>query len=233
MNETPLKVVAPRARVRAGPKPHGRAGGPGRPKLHKEAVDRRDVILDSAEALFCVHGFHGVTIREVAKEAGVDPALLNYYFTSKRGLFDAVFLRKADFINQQRLHSMNRYEGSTAGMTVEGCLQSFFEPVLWWWETGGDGSRNYLRLVAVVNNAPSWGAATMAKYFDPVVHRLIATRICTGATISSPVLSRMRSRTPVVSTTCRADFADRTMFRRCASGSLISWRPAPPNFVRA
>jgi AcrR family transcriptional regulator len=144
-----------------------------RPRQQDENVDRRDVILDAAEALFCVHGFHGVTVRQVATEAGVDPALLNYYFVSKRGLFDSVFLRRADVVNSQRLHSMNRYEGSTATLTAEGCLQAFFEPVLAWWESGGDGWRNYLRLVALVNNTPSWGGNTMTQFFDPVIQRLI------------------------------------------------------------
>ena len=145
----------------------------GRPRQHDENVDRRDVILDSAEALFCVHGFHGVTVRQVATEAGVDPALLNYYFTSKRGLFDAVFQRRAEIANARRLQSMNRYRDSTAAMTVEGCLQAFFEPVLTLWESGGDGWKNYLRLVALVNNTPSWGGSTMTQHFDPVIHRLI------------------------------------------------------------
>jgi AcrR family transcriptional regulator len=146
----------------------------GRPRrTHDDSADRRDLILDAAEALFCVHGFHGVTVRQVATEAGVDPALLNYYFTSKRGLFDAVFLRRAEIVNTQRTQSMNRYKASTAAMTVEGCLQAFFEPVLQWWETGGDGWKNYLRLVALVNNTPSWGGQTMTQFFDPVIHQLI------------------------------------------------------------
>lgn len=150
-----------------------RAAARGRPCLLDENVDRRDLILDSAEALFCVHGFHGVTVRQVATEAGVDPALLNYYFESKRGLFDAVFHRRAEIANARRLHAMNRYRDSTAAMTVEGCLQAFFEPVLDLWESGGDGWKNYLRLVALVNNTPSWGGSTMTQHFDPVIHRLI------------------------------------------------------------
>uniref|UniRef100_UPI0035C9A795 TetR/AcrR family transcriptional regulator n=1 Tax=uncultured Sphingomonas sp. TaxID=158754 RepID=UPI0035C9A795 len=151
-----------------------RPAGRGRPRQHDENIDRRDVILDAAEALFCVHGFHGVTVRQVATEAGVDPALLNYYFVSKRGLFDAVFNRRAEVVNVQRLSSMNRYEASTAAMTAEGCLQAFFEPVLQWWETGGDGWRNYLRLVALVNNTPSWGGNAMTQFFDPVIQKLIS-----------------------------------------------------------
>lgn len=149
------------------------SAGRGRPRVLNDNVDRRDVILDAAEALFCVHGFHGVTVRQVATEAGVDPALLNYYFVSKRGLFDAVFLRRAQPVNAARLEAMNRYEASTAAMTAEGCLQAFFEPVLQWWETGGDGWRNYFRLVALVNNTPTWGGSTMTQFFDPVIQRLI------------------------------------------------------------
>ena len=167
--------MSPKKAVRRGaPKKAGeRAATRGRPRQQAESIERRDLILDAAEALFCVHGFHGVTVRQVATEAGVDPALLNYYFTSKRGLFDAVFLRRAEIVNTQRKISMDRYEASTAAMTVEGCLQSFFEPVLQWWETGGDGWKNYLRLVALVNNTPSWGGNTMTQYFDPIIHQLI------------------------------------------------------------
>jgi AcrR family transcriptional regulator len=151
----------------------GRGGARGRPRQHDENVDRRDGILDAAEALFGVHGFHGVTVREVGKEAGVDPALLNYYFGSKRGLFDEVFLRRARVVNERRLLSMTRYESSTPALTVEGCLQSFFEPVLLLWETGGEGWKNYLRLVALVNNTPAWGGNTMTQFFDPVIDKLI------------------------------------------------------------
>ena len=149
-----------------------RAASRGRPR-NDDIADRRDAILDAAEALFCVNGFHGVTVREVANMVGVDPALLNYYFESKRGLFDAVFRRRAEIANTQRLHSMNRYRDSTAAMTVEGCLQAYFEPVLQLWETGGDGWKNYLRLVALINITPTWGSDVMTQHFDPVVHRLI------------------------------------------------------------
>jgi hypothetical protein len=56
-------------------------------------------ILDAAEDLFSKHGFYGVTIREVAREAGVDTALVHYYFGAKRGLFDAVFMSRAEVWN--------------------------------------------------------------------------------------------------------------------------------------
>lgn len=153
--------------------PAPRTASRGRPRQQDDIGDRRDAILDAAEALFCVNGFHGVTVREVANLVGVDAALLNYYFESKRGLFDAVFLRRAEVANTHRMHSMNRYRDSTAVMTVEGCLQAYFEPVLHLWETGGDGWKNYLRLVALINITPTWGSDVMKQHFDPVVQRLI------------------------------------------------------------
>lgn len=160
-------------RPKASAEPAQRSATRGRPRQNDDIADRRDAILDAAESLFCVNGFHGVTVREVANMVGVDPALLNYYFESKRGLFDAVFRRRAEVVNTQRMQSMNRYRDSTAAMNVEGCLQAYFEPVLQLWETGGDGWKNYLRLVALINTTPSWGSDVMTQHFDPVVHRLV------------------------------------------------------------
>jgi AcrR family transcriptional regulator len=155
------------AQARA-PAPRGR-----RPRL-AEPSDTRETILDAAEALFADHGFHGVTIRQVARQAGVDAALLHYYFTSKRGLFDAAFLRRAQILNEERLAALDAYEAEAgADMTAEGCLEAFLRPVMHWWATGGPGWKSYFRLVALANNTPSWGGETMGRYFDPVIQRFI------------------------------------------------------------
>lgn len=51
------------------------------------APDTRAAILTSARAGFAAHGFAGTTIRAVAGDAGVDPALVHHYFGSKDDLF--------------------------------------------------------------------------------------------------------------------------------------------------
>lgn len=53
------------------------------------ATDTRDVILAAARQKFLEHGYQAVTLRVIAGEAGVDVALISYYFGSKRGLFGA------------------------------------------------------------------------------------------------------------------------------------------------
>lgn len=48
---------------------------------------RREEILEVAGRLFSEHGYAAVSASEVAREAGVAPALVHHYFGGKRGLF--------------------------------------------------------------------------------------------------------------------------------------------------
>jgi len=47
-------------------------------------------IKEAAIRIFTAKGFNGCTSREIAQEAGINVALLNYYFKSKGQLFDIV-----------------------------------------------------------------------------------------------------------------------------------------------
>ena len=148
----------------------------GRPRKASEAglADTRELILDAAEDLFSKHGFYGVTIREVAREAGVDTALIHYYFTAKRGLFDAVFLRRAEVWNSERVDAINSYAAEQAEtMTLEGLLEAFLRPPFQWSLKGGPGWKHYSALVAQTNANPAFGGETMARYYDPAIRRLI------------------------------------------------------------
>lgn len=145
-----------------------------RPKLERreETVAK---ILDAAEALFADFGEHGVTIKDAAKAAGVDTALIHYYFGNKNGLFDAVFRRRAAVINEMRLRAMADYEAAAGhGMTIEGVLGAFLDPTFQLMLEGDPGWRNYAAIVAQVNNAPARGGEIMRLYFDPVVDAFIA-----------------------------------------------------------
>lgn len=58
--------------------------------------DTRAGILDVARRRFLRDGYQAVTVRSVAAEAGVDVALVSYYFGSKKGLFGAVLALTAN-----------------------------------------------------------------------------------------------------------------------------------------
>jgi AcrR family transcriptional regulator len=141
-----------------------------------QGPDLRQAILDAAEALFSRHGFYGVTVRQVAAEAGVDTALIHYYFGAKRELFDSVFARRAEILNAIRVDALAAYAAAHPGrMTLEGVIEAFIDPLVELSLTNDEGWKNYFRLVALVNNTPAWGGETMHRFFDPVVHQLIDT----------------------------------------------------------
>ena len=48
-------------------------------------------ILSAARRVFSRAGYEGARMQEIADEAGVNKALLHYYFRSKSQLFDAIF----------------------------------------------------------------------------------------------------------------------------------------------
>ncbi len=52
-------------------------------------------ILEAARKVFTHRGFAGARMDEIAKEAGINRALLHYYFRSKEKLFDLVFAQRA------------------------------------------------------------------------------------------------------------------------------------------
>jgi AcrR family transcriptional regulator len=146
----------------------------GRPVKDEAAPDMRERILDAAEDHFSKHGFWGVTIREVAQEAKVDTALLHYYFDTKQGLFDAVFARRAEIVNRERIESIDAYVKSAGDApTVEGVIDAFLSPILKRAAEGDERWHNYFALIAQVNNTPAWGGETMGRTFDAVIHRLI------------------------------------------------------------
>jgi AcrR family transcriptional regulator len=62
--------------------------------MEKDKIDKKDHILDVAERIFSDLGFDGASTRMISGEAGVNMAMLNYYFGSKEGLFIAIFDRK-------------------------------------------------------------------------------------------------------------------------------------------
>ena len=130
-------------------------------------------ILDAAEELFAKHGIYGVTMREIAELANVDTALLHYYFESKRGVFDAVFARRADILNSERMLEMDRYEGEAGGtVSVEGIIATYLRPMFSLNRQGGQGWRNFCALVTHLSSTPEL-AEIFAQKFDPILKRFI------------------------------------------------------------
>jgi len=48
-------------------------------------------IMEAAKIVFHKRGYFGARMQEIADEAGINKAMLHYYFRSKKNLFEAVF----------------------------------------------------------------------------------------------------------------------------------------------
>jgi TetR/AcrR family transcriptional regulator len=62
-------------------------------KTPKPDLETRERILDAAHAVFTRKGTAGSRTQEIAAEAGVNKALVHYYFGTKEALADAIFER--------------------------------------------------------------------------------------------------------------------------------------------
>ncbi|MFB9680469.1 TetR/AcrR family transcriptional regulator [Streptosporangium vulgare] len=58
-----------------------------RPGRRPGSADTRGQILAAARETFAEKGFDKATIRGIARQAGVDPALVHHYFSGKEGMF--------------------------------------------------------------------------------------------------------------------------------------------------
>lgn len=68
------------------------------PRPKNPPPDRRQEILDSALRLFAEKGYSAATNADIAREAGVTPAALYYYFPSKADLFKAAMTERKSAI---------------------------------------------------------------------------------------------------------------------------------------
>ncbi len=56
-----------------------------------EYNEKQVQIIETAERLFSAKGFEGTSVRDIAQEAGINIAMISYYFGSKEKLIEAIF----------------------------------------------------------------------------------------------------------------------------------------------
>jgi AcrR family transcriptional regulator len=62
----------------------------------KSSLSAKQVqLLDTAEMLFSRKGFDGTSVRDIAEAAGINTAMISYYFGSKERLMEEIFERKS------------------------------------------------------------------------------------------------------------------------------------------
>jgi AcrR family transcriptional regulator len=97
--------------------------------MDKEKTDKKDHILDVAERVFAEQGYDGASTRMISGGAGVNMAMLNYYFGSKEGLFIAVFERKISAF-KTLLQNIGNDESISAWDKMEQCIDKYVERIV-------------------------------------------------------------------------------------------------------
>ena len=162
--------------------PDLRASGLRKSTISKEPKGRsnrsvltRERILDAAELLFAAKGFHAVSVRDITGAASVDVALVNYHFGSKQQLFEAVFMRRAEILNVERLRKLEMVldRAYPKAPSVESIIDAFTHPLLDRSNRGSAGWKAWFAIIAQVNNSKDLGSLIMTRFFDPVVQSFI------------------------------------------------------------
>lgn len=96
--------------------------------MDKEKIDKKERILDVAERMFSDLGYDGASTRIISKEAGVNMAMLNYYFGSKDGLFTAVFERRVSTF-RATLQNINN-ENITSWEKLQRCVDYYIDRII-------------------------------------------------------------------------------------------------------
>ena len=97
--------------------------------MDKDKIDKKDHILDVAEKIFADMGYDGASTRLISGEAGVNMAMLNYYFGSKEGLYLAVFERKISAF-RTLIQNIGSDESMSAWDKMELCIDKYVERII-------------------------------------------------------------------------------------------------------
>jgi AcrR family transcriptional regulator len=142
--------------------------------LSPKTVDTRQRILDVAERLFMEHGYEATSMRTLTGEAAVNLAAVNYHFGSKEALMQAVFKRRLDWLNDERMRILDAHEAKAQGKPLKPSqiLDGFFGTLIRMANDEAHGGLTFLRLLGRTMTEPAGFIRTfMAKEYQPVLER--------------------------------------------------------------
>ena len=126
----------------------------------------RDRVLDAAERCFAERGFDAVSVREIAREAGVTLGTVSFHSGGKSALFRAVLTRRMVVLNDRRMDRLQAVQANSEfrlGNLVDAYVTPFLEIA-----SGKDPQwRAYARVVARVAADDRYFVAN-GPLFDPV-----------------------------------------------------------------
>ncbi len=135
--------------------------------------DVSSAILFAGERAFAEYGYNGASMRAIARDAGVNQAMIAYYYGSKEGLLRAIMVRRSTFVNSQREERLSILFAN-GEPTVEQLVEAFLAPLI---ELGMDaelGGYSYVKLLAVLTHSvDDLAKRIVAENFDGIARRFV------------------------------------------------------------
>jgi len=144
-------------------------------------------LLDAAEELVANKGFDATSLRAITTAAGVNLAAANYHFGSKEALVAAVFKRRVEPVNRQRLERLTALEAEYGDSPVPlpSILDAFLAPAFRYL-AGTRGAETLLRLHGRLHAEP--GECWFAIFLE--LFREVAERYTAALGKALPALPR-------------------------------------------
>jgi AcrR family transcriptional regulator len=131
-------------------------------------------LLDAAEQLLATHGMDGTSVRMITAHARANIASVTYHFGSKEGLIQAVFRRRLDSLNAERLRTLDALEKSAQGAPIKPSkiVDAFFGTLLRMGQNPDQGGPVFLQLLGRTMTEPSKFIDTLlAQEHEAVIKR--------------------------------------------------------------
>ncbi len=91
----------------------------------KEKMARRAIIVDAAEKEFTTKPFPKVTMRDIAKRAGISPALIYRHFPDQQSLFAEAFMRGLSQIFEKIFVTIDESEDGAIEQVISDFIEYF------------------------------------------------------------------------------------------------------------
>ncbi len=89
---------------------------------------KKELILEAAEKLFVEKGYEGTSIRELAHAAGVNIAMISYYFGSKEKLMEELVEHKAGY-TRLKLEELNKQDHLNSREKLEHIIEYYVDKI--------------------------------------------------------------------------------------------------------
>jgi AcrR family transcriptional regulator len=106
-------------------------------------------ILDSAITLFAARGFDEVTVRDIAEDAGANPAAISYYFGAKEQLIQHAIRSVIAPLNERRLAALAAVRAAGGTLTLDDVVRAMVEPTVRACISGTGSERHYARVLVL------------------------------------------------------------------------------------